>query len=92
MFEHVRKQLLVEAQVGYELLEVPIFLFQLLEPARFGRAQVAVLFLSVVVRGFADAHLSAYLGDGDTGASLARGKHELGLGKLGLFQDNCLGS
>jgi hypothetical protein len=85
-FEHVLQHLLVQAQVRHELFEVLIFFFQLLEPAQFGHAQSAVFFLPIVVGGLADAHLPAYLRDGHARVGLAQRKHDLGRGKLGLFQ------
>jgi hypothetical protein len=42
-------------------------------------------FLPVVAGGLADAHLSAYLRDGYARVRLAQRKHDLSLGKLGLF-------
>ena len=48
-------------------------------------AQAAALFLPVVVRGLVDAHLSAYLGDGDARVGLAQSEYDLGCRELGLF-------
>ena len=64
-----------------------VFFLQLPEPPQFGHAQAAVLFLSVVVSGLANAHFAAHLGDGHTRVRLAQGEHDLRLGKLGLFHD-----
>jgi hypothetical protein len=56
-----------------------------------GAPKPPYFFLPVVVGGLADAHLPAYLGDSHVRVGLAQGKHDLNLGKRGLFQGKCLG-
>jgi hypothetical protein len=84
-FEHVLQHLLVETQVSYELFKGLILLYQLSQSPQFRYPQAAVLFPPIVVRGLANTHLSAHLGDSDARVGGTQREHDFCLGKHGLL-------
>src|SRR6185295_12853088 len=59
--EDFLEDVLIERQVGHQLLQTVVLFFQLLEPTEFAHAHPTVLLLPIVEGRFADAHLPAYI-------------------------------
>src|SRR5262249_9086446 len=75
--DHLPQNLLVERQVGHQLLELAILLAQLAQLADLGRAQVPELLLPAVVGLLADLLLTAELGDRHAALPLPEDVHHL---------------
>ena len=83
--QHTLNHLIFQAHVGHQLLEPAAFLLYVLEALQFDDLQAAVLALSLVKRGFAQAVLAANAGHGLALALLAQGADDLRFTKAALF-------
>src|SRR5487761_2134359 len=72
---------LVEAEIGDELLELPVLVAEPAQFAELGHAQAAELLLPPVEGAFGDLQLPADLGDRGAAPRLAKGHDDLLLGE-----------
>lgn len=74
--------MLVQGQVGNQLLELPVLIPQLAQLPDLRRAEAAVLLLPAVERLLGDLELAADLDDRRAGLDLPQGHGDLFLGEL----------
>jgi hypothetical protein len=72
----------IEREIGHQALQPPVFVLELPEPPELAHAQVRVLLLPGIERGFADAELPANVADRRAGLDLAEGIGDLLLGEF----------
>src|SRR5687767_7272992 len=82
--DHCLQHRLVQAQVGHDLLELPVLFLELAQSSQLRRSNAAVLLLPDIKRRLADAHLAAHLVDAGSQLVLLQGKGDLVLGELAL--------
>lgn len=82
--QDVLQHLLVQAQVGHQLLELPVLLLELTQPAQLGDPHAAEPLLPPVEDGLADAHLAHDVAHGGARLLLPQGEGDLLLGELRL--------
>jgi hypothetical protein len=68
------QHLLVKSQIGNDLLESEILVFELSEPSQFGSSQTGELPLPVEKRRLRNADLAAHLGDWNNPSPPASGR------------------
>jgi hypothetical protein len=73
---------LVQREIRHEALQPIVFVLELSEPAQLADAQVGVLLLPGVERGFADAQLPADVADRRAGLDLPKRLRDLLSGEL----------
>ena len=79
--EHVLQHGLVQAQVSYQLLQLPVLFLQLFQPAYLRHAQAAVLLLPPVKRRLAHTQLPDNFSNRRSLFRLLQGKYDLWFGK-----------
>ena len=80
--ERLGEHVLVERQVGDQLLQAPILVLDLPQPAQLADSQVGVLPFPEVERRLAEAPLPTDIRHGGPALGLAQGKGDLLLGEL----------
>jgi len=81
-FQHILQHWLVEHQIGNDLLEPRVLVFELPQSTQFRRSQTGELAFPIEKRRLRDADLAADFRYGNAGLRLLPGEHNLLFGKL----------
>ena len=83
-------QVLVQAQIGHDLLEFAVLFIKVAQAPQFGRANAAIALLPDIKGRLADALLATDLLDSRTQLGLLESKGNLLLGELALLHEMLL--